>query len=328
MSLAPKRAGNFPQPIPRTRPASPRACAMRFLVAPFNDLETVASPSRAQERSCWHHRRAVQRLIPPKPGFLEGLRKLTQENSLILIFDEVVTGFRFAYGRRPGYYGVTAGRVHPWGKAIGGGFPLAAIRRAPPTSWPTSTRALSARTPLCCRSARSPAIRSPRAAGLKTLEILKRPGAYERIFKTGRALMEGYAEILKTRPRQGPRGRRRAHVRRRIHGPRGARLPLRLGDEVAVKRLQRAAARPRHPEGRKASTTSRSPTPTTTLPSRSTPSPPPSPIAEARGPREPVGATSEKEPDGLMRVAFDHRRNLHRLRAGRTSELASCASIR
>ena len=88
------------------------------------------------------------------------------------------------------------------------------------------------------------------AAGLKTLEILKRPGAYERIFKTGRALMEGYAEILK-----------RARVKARVVGD----APMfdvvftdrevkdyrsALGDEATMKRLQRAAARARHPEGR------------------------------------------------------------------------------
>src|SRR5262249_61397006 len=65
-------------------------------------------------------------LMRPKPGFLEGLRKLSQENGVVLIFDEVVTGFRFAYGGAQAYYGVTPD-VCTLGKAIGGGFPLAAI---------------------------------------------------------------------------------------------------------------------------------------------------------------------------------------------------------
>jgi glutamate-1-semialdehyde 2,1-aminomutase len=97
------------------------------LVAPFNDLETVASLVR-------EHRselagiivEPIQRLIPPRPGFLEGLRKITGENGLLLIFDEVVTGFRFAYGGAQQYYGVTPD-ICTLGKAIGGGFPLAAI---------------------------------------------------------------------------------------------------------------------------------------------------------------------------------------------------------
>ena len=67
-----------------------------------------------------------QRLIPPAPGFLEGLRKLTAENGMLLIFDEVVTGFRFAYGGAQAYYGVTPD-ICTLGKVIGGGFPLAAI---------------------------------------------------------------------------------------------------------------------------------------------------------------------------------------------------------
>src|SRR5262249_57478825 len=63
-----------------------------------------------------------QRLVPPKPGFLEGLRKLTEQNGLLLIFDEVVTGFRFAYGGAQQYYGVTPD-ICTLGKAIGGGVP-------------------------------------------------------------------------------------------------------------------------------------------------------------------------------------------------------------
>ncbi len=68
----------------------------------------------------------MQRIIPPAPGFLEGLRKITAENDVTLIFDEVVTGFRFAYGGAQEYYGVVPD-LCTLGKVIGGGFPLAAI---------------------------------------------------------------------------------------------------------------------------------------------------------------------------------------------------------
>src|SRR5262249_48768223 len=126
MSLAPKRAGNFPQPIPDSA-GIPRSVREEILVAPFNDLQTVASLVR-------EHRSELagvlvepfQRLIAPQPGFLEGLRKITQENGLLLIFDEVVTGFRFAYGGAQAFYGITPD-LCTLGKAIGGGFPLAAI---------------------------------------------------------------------------------------------------------------------------------------------------------------------------------------------------------
>src|SRR4051794_41909737 len=59
------------------------------------------------------------------PGFLEGLRKITTENGVLLIFDEVVTGFRLAYGGAQEYFGVVPD-IATYAKAIGGGYPLAA----------------------------------------------------------------------------------------------------------------------------------------------------------------------------------------------------------
>jgi glutamate-1-semialdehyde 2,1-aminomutase len=195
MSLAPKRASNFPQPIPDSA-GIPKSICDEVLIAPFNDLETVASLIREHKNElAGIIVEPIQRLIPPKPGFLEGLRKITRENGLLLIFDEVVTGFRFAYGGAQSYYGVTAD-ICTLGKAIGGGFPLAAIagradimdlfdRRVAANDFLMQVGTLSG-NPIAA------------VAGLKTLEILKRPGAYEQIFKTGRAIMEGYSEILES----------------------------------------------------------------------------------------------------------------------------------
>ena len=67
-----------------------------------------------------------QRLLAPKPGFLQALREVTAKYDIPLIFDEVVTGFRFAWGGAQEYYGVTPD-LCTLGKIIGGGFPLAAI---------------------------------------------------------------------------------------------------------------------------------------------------------------------------------------------------------
>src|SRR5215813_14479229 len=107
MSLAPKRAGNFPQPIPDSA-GIPKSVRDEVLVAPFNDLETVASLVREHKGElAGIIVEPFQRLVPPKPGFLEGLRKLTEQHGLLLIFDEVVTGFRFAYGGAQQYFGVT-----------------------------------------------------------------------------------------------------------------------------------------------------------------------------------------------------------------------------
>jgi glutamate-1-semialdehyde 2,1-aminomutase len=195
MSLAPKRTGNFPQPIPDSS-GIPKSVRDEVLVAPFNDLETVASLIREHKADlAGIIVEPFQRLIPPKPGFLEGLRKLTQENGLVLIFDEVVTGFRFAYGGAQAYYGVTPD-VCTLGKAVGGGFPLAAIAgRADIMAHFDKGAVAEDRFMMQVGTLSGNPVAA--AAGLKTLEILKRPGTYERIFATGRALMRGYADVLK-----------------------------------------------------------------------------------------------------------------------------------
>src|SRR5437879_10747680 len=126
MSLAPKRPGNFPQPIPDSA-GIPRSLRDETLVAPFNDLEVVAGLVREhKEELAGVILEPFQRIIPPVPGFLEGLRKITAEHGVLLIYDEVVTGFRFAHGGAQEYYGVVPD-LCTLGKVIGGGFPLAAI---------------------------------------------------------------------------------------------------------------------------------------------------------------------------------------------------------
>src|SRR5260370_12420166 len=67
-----------------------------------------------------------ERLIPPQPGFLQGLREITRRHGILLVFDEVVTGFRLAYGGAQQYYGVVPD-IACVGKIVGGGFPLAAV---------------------------------------------------------------------------------------------------------------------------------------------------------------------------------------------------------
>jgi len=195
MSLSPRRTSNFPQAIPDSA-GIPRSVRDDMLVAPFNDLDMVASLMR-------EHRQDIaaviveplQRLVPPRPGFLEGLRKLTEDNGILLIFDEVVTGFRFAYGGAQEYYGVTPD-ICSLGKVIGGGFPLAAVVGRADVMAHFDKGAVGEEGFMMQVGTLSG---NPIAAvaGLKTLEILRRPGAYETIFRNGRALMDGYREILK-----------------------------------------------------------------------------------------------------------------------------------
>ena len=195
MSLAPRRPGNFPQPIPDSA-GIPRSLRDEVLVAPFNDIEVVASLVH-------EHRddlagvivEPFQRIIPPAPGFLEGLRRITAENGIPLIFDEVVTGFRLAYGGAQEYYGVVPD-LCTLGKVIGGGFPLAAIAGRADIMAHFDRSAVGEEGFLMQVGTLSG---NPvaAAAGLATLEILRRPGAYDRIFATGRELMGTLAELLR-----------------------------------------------------------------------------------------------------------------------------------
>jgi glutamate-1-semialdehyde 2,1-aminomutase len=194
MSLAPKRPGNFPQAVPDS-PGIPSSVRDEMIIAPFND------PAMAASLIHEHHNELggvivepFQRLLPPKPGFLQALRDATKEHGIPLIFDEVVTGFRFAYGGAQEFYGVTPD-LCTLGKIIGGGFPLAAIvgredimslfdrGKVGDDRYLTQIGTLSG-NPVAA------------VAGLATLEILRRPGAYERVFATGRELMGGISAML------------------------------------------------------------------------------------------------------------------------------------
>jgi len=194
MSLSPSRSSNFPRPIADS-PGIPKSVEDEMLVAPYNDLETVASLIREHGNELAGIMvEPFQRIIPPQPGFLEGLRDLATENDLVLIFDEVVTGFRFAYGGAQAYYGVTPD-ICTMGKAIGGGFPLAAIGGRADIMAHFDKGAVGEEAFLMQVGTLSG---NPiaAAAGRKTLEILRRPGTYENLFKTGQALMDGFTQIL------------------------------------------------------------------------------------------------------------------------------------
>ncbi len=195
MSLAPKRPGNFPQGVPDSA-GIPHSVREEMLVAPFNDIETVASLIREhRDELAGIIIEPFQRLIPPAPGFLQALRKITAEHGIPLIFDEVVTGFRFAYGGAQEYYGVTPD-LCTLGKVIGGGFPLAAIAgRADMMAH--FDKSLVGDEGFLMQVGTLSGNPVAAVAGLATLNILKRPGAYERIFATGRELKGALSEMLK-----------------------------------------------------------------------------------------------------------------------------------
>ena len=105
----------------------PHSLEAEVLIAPFNDLGTVEGivAAHADELAAVIVE-PFQRLIPPQPGFLKGLREITRRHGVLLVFDEVVTGFRLAYGGAQEYYDVVPD-LAAVGKIVGGGFPLAAV---------------------------------------------------------------------------------------------------------------------------------------------------------------------------------------------------------
>src|SRR5471032_1209498 len=195
MSLAPKRPGNFPRPIPDSA-GIPKSVQDDMVVAAFNDIEMVESLVKEhKDELAGVIIEPFQRLIPPKPGFLQGLRRITQEHGIPLIFDEVVTGFRFAYGGAQEYYGVTPD-ICTLGKIVGGGFALAAICGRADIMAHFDRLAMADEDFLFQVGTLSG---NPVAsiAGLATLDVLKRPGTYEQVFKTGRTLMAALSDMLK-----------------------------------------------------------------------------------------------------------------------------------
>lgn len=195
MSMAPKRPGNFPQAAPDSA-GIPQQVQQEVLIAPFNDTEAAVALIREhKDELAAVIVEAFQRLIPPAPGFLEALRKVADETGVVLIFDEVVTGFRFAYGGAQEYYGVTPDMCS-LGKVVGGGYPLACIagKEEIMAHFDASKVAEDAFLQQIGTLSGNPVAA---AAGRATLRVLREPGAYERLHATGRKLMEGISELLK-----------------------------------------------------------------------------------------------------------------------------------
>jgi glutamate-1-semialdehyde aminotransferase len=128
--------------------------------------------------------------IPPVPGFLEGIRELTKENGALLVFDEVMTGFRISYGGAQAKFGITPD-LTTMGKVIGGGLPVGAyggradIMAMVAPAGPMYQAGTLSGNPLAM------------TAGIKTLELLKQPGTYERLEAITKRLIEGILEAGK-----------------------------------------------------------------------------------------------------------------------------------
>ena len=196
MSLAPRRRSNGIEPIPDS-PGIPDAVRNEVLVAPYNDLDAVTAIVEE------HHDslagviiEAFQRVIQPRPGFLEGLRDLTERHGLPLAFDEVVTGFRFAYGGAQEFYGVVPD-LCTVGKVVGGGFPLAGLagREEIMARFDPETAGADGFLPQIGTLSGNPIAAT---AGLATLGVLREDDAYARLFDNGRRLMDGLENAMRS----------------------------------------------------------------------------------------------------------------------------------
>ena len=194
MSLAPAKQVNFPQAVPDSA-GIPASVEAEMLIAPFNDLDFVHSlVDEYEDELAAIIVEPLQRIIPPKPGFLEGLRAICDKTGILLIFDEVVTGFRFAYGGAQAHYGVTPD-IATFGKVIGGGFPLAAIV-GPVDIMKHFDKSAVGQEGFLMQLGTLSGNPVASVAGLKTLEILRRDGAYERLNENGLRLMSMITNAL------------------------------------------------------------------------------------------------------------------------------------
>ena len=174
-----------------TSPGVPAAVAGDTAIAPYNDLETVREIFRLEGDKI----AAVivepvagnMGVVPPAEGFLEGLRMLCSQYEALLIFDEVITGFRVRYGGAQELYGVYPD-LTCLGKIIGGGLPVGAyggkkkIMELVSPQGPVYQAGTLSGNPLAM------------AAGIATLDLLRKPGTYEKLEELGARLASGFRE--------------------------------------------------------------------------------------------------------------------------------------
>lgn len=171
----------------------PRELRDLVLVAPFNDLETASHMIQ-------DHRHELGAVIAepvlgnvnikPKPGFLQGIRQVTQDCSIPFILDEVVTGFRLALGGGQEYYGVRADIV-TLGKALGGGYPIGAIAgKAQFMEFLSPEQVGRGKFVMYSGSFSGNPVSC--AAAIAAIRIFQKPGTYERLHSVGQRLGDAF----------------------------------------------------------------------------------------------------------------------------------------
>ena len=177
MSLSPTVRVNFPQAVPDSA-GIPEGVRDQMLVAPFNDLDFFRGllAEHGSEVAAVIVE-PLQRVVAPEQGFLEGLRAECDRHGVLLIFDEIVTGFRLEYGGAQERWGVIPD-ICTLGKIIGGGFPVAALGASTELMAHFDKAAVGAERWLMQLGTLS-GFPVGAVAGLKTMEILRRDGQYQ-----------------------------------------------------------------------------------------------------------------------------------------------------
>ena len=175
-------------------PGVPKSSTNNTLTAPYNDLEAVKAlfANNPDQISGVILEPVVGNsgFILPDAGFLEGLREITKENGALLVFDEVMTGFRIAYGGAQEKFGVTPD-LTTLGKVIGGGLPVGAyggrkdIMSMVAPAGPMYQAGTLSGNPLAM------------TAGIKTLELLQKPGTYEKLDLITKKLASGLLKVAR-----------------------------------------------------------------------------------------------------------------------------------
>lgn len=172
-------------------PGVPADFAKHTLTADYNSLNSVKAliADNRNQIACIIIEPVAGNMgtVPPQPGFLEGLRQLCNDEGIVLIFDEVMSGFRVAYGGAQALYGVTPDMT-TLGKIIGGGLPVGAfggkreiMEKLSPSGGVYQAGTLSG-NPLAM------------TAGIETLKILQQPGFYQQLEDKSRMLAEGISK--------------------------------------------------------------------------------------------------------------------------------------
>ena len=188
----PGKPSEYPHALPDSVGVPPQA-GETVLVTPFNETaEAIAMIERHAHSLAAVIVEPLQRVLLPEAGFLEALRDVTHRHGIVLIFDEIVTGFRIAWGGAQERYGVVPD-LACYGKAVSGGFPLAAIagradvmsvldaRSQPRANVVWATNTLNG-NPVCA------------AAGCAALDVLSRPCTYDGLARIGARLRKGLVE--------------------------------------------------------------------------------------------------------------------------------------